>query len=310
MHIQKKQLLGFGGLALVAGITAVAYNLPTSATSAGGDVDVMVQVYNTNFETKIQSPLDGSETTESVVTFKEMHSRANNVKYYLTHVGENGEPDVTYELTEHEVIGDLVSGVTEFNLDLDNYGGLGTYIFKSVITSSSDKSGADFVKFKYIAIETPDDEVENEDGEVDIEVCYTAGNKILTMEIYDKAGKLVATLSDYVVKNPVTGGCETIRIKVDNLDLDTGDYDIVIKSYDDEDKTGEPSGTITIHLGYTKPDAPNVPDTPDAPNVPDTGALLSALNISKSDFLITGLIGFTAISIIALAVIRRANKRK
>lgn len=310
MHIQKKQLLGFGGLALVAGITAVAYNLPTSATSAGGDVDVMVQVYNTNFETKIQSPLDGSETTESVVTFKEMHSRANNVKYYLTHVGENGEPDVTYELTEHEVVGDLVSGVTEFNLDLDNYGGLGTYIFKSVITSSSDKSGEDSVKFKYISIETPDDEVENEDGEVDIEVCYTAGTKILTMEIYDKAGKLVATLSDYVVKNPVTGGCETIRIKVDNLDLDTGDYDIVIESYDDEDKTGEPTGTITIHLGYTKPDAPNVPDTPDAPNVPDTGALLSALNISKSDFLITGLIGFTTISIIALAVIRRANKRK
>ncbi len=310
MHIQKKQLLGFGGLALVAGITAVAYNLPTSATSAGGDVNVVVQVYNTNFETKIQSPLDGSETIENVITFKEIHSKANSVKYYLTHVGENGEPDVTYELTEHEVVGDLVSGVTEFNLDLNNYGGLGTYIFKSVITSSNDRTSEDAVRFKYIAIETPDDEVKNEDDEIDIEVCYTAGTKILTMDIYDKSGRLVATLNDYIVKNPETGGCETIRIKVDNLDLNTGDYDIVIKSYDDDDKTGDPTGVIIIHLGYTKPDSPNVPVTPDAPNVPDTGALLSSLNISKSDFLITGLIGFTAISVLALFVIKRTNKRK
>ena len=302
MHIQKKQLLGFGGLALVAGITAVAYNLPTSATSAGGDVDVVVQVYNTNFETKIQSPLDGDKFTDGVITFKEIHSKANNVKYYLTHIGENGEPDVTYELTDYEVNGDLVSGTTTFNLDLDNYGGFGTYKFTSVITSSDGRTGEDSVKFQYVSMDTPDDDAkEDEEGNVDIEVCYAAGTKILTMEIYDKSGKLVATLTDYIVKNPETGGCETIRIKVDDLDLDSGDYDIVIKSYDNYDKTGEPTGTITIHLGYTKPESPNVPDT---------GALLSSLNISRSDFLITGLIGFTAISLIALFVIKRANKKQ
>ncbi len=302
MQISKKQLFGLGGLAIVVGMTFFAYNLPTNATSISGDVDVVVRVYNDKFETKIESPLDGEEFTNKNVTFKEIHSHADNVKYYLYHLDENGNIDATYELTDWEVDGSDLSGVTEFTLNLDNYGGFGTYIFKSVITSPGGQTGEDAVKFSYVSATTPDDDVkvDPETGEVDVEVCYAAGTKVLTIDIYDTKGNLVARLEDYIVKNPETGGCETITIKVGDINIESGDYELVINTYDNYDKTGEPTGQIVISFKY---------EAPDAPNVPDTGSLLGALNISKGDFLVTGLIGFTVISIIALAIIKRNNRR-
>lgn len=300
MQISKKQLLGLGGLAIVVGMTAVAYNLPTNATSVSGNVSVGVSVYSNHFETKIESPLDGDIYTKNNISFKEIHSKAANVKYYLIHVGENGEEDTVYELTDYEVNGEDVDGSTVFELDLLDYGGFGTYKFRSVITSRDGRTGEDSVMFKYVAIDTPDDKVPVDDGAIEIEVCYAAGVKVLGIEIYDKDGKRVAVANDYIVKNPTTGGCETIRVIVDDLDLNSGDYTVVITAYDDYDKT-RAGGYVTVKFTYT---------APDAPNVPDTGSLISALNISKSDFLITGLIGFTLISVIALFVIKRANRKE
>ena len=39
-------------------------------------------------------------------------------------------------------------------------------------------------------------------------------------------------------------------------------------------------------------------------------SLLAALNISQADFLITGLIGFMAISLVSLFIIRRSKQDK
>ena len=311
MHIQKKQLLGFGGLALVAGITAFAYNLPTSATSVSGNVAVGVTVYNNVPDTVIESPLDGGKFTTNNLDFKEIHSRADNVKYYLTSLDEDGNPTATYELTAYEVIGTQVSGTTQFTLDLNSYGGFGKYIFKSVVTSTGG-TDEDAVQFEYIAIDTPDDQVEDdgEGGGIDIEICYAAGTRVLTMGIFTKDGRnLVKRLPDYITQNPTTGCCETITIDPEDINIESGEYIIVVDSYDNDEKQGDPTGTVIIRFKHTAP-APHVPDTPDAPNVPDTGALLSALNISKGDFLITGVLGFTIISVIALFVIKRANSKK
>ena len=198
--------------------------------------------------------------------------------------------------------GDAVSGVTEFSLDLNNYGGFGTYIFKSVITAYGERTSEDAVKFKYTSVETPDDEVEeDEDGGVEFEICYAAGTQVISMTIYSEDSEtVIKELPDYIVKNPETGGCETIKIDPGDIDIASGEYTIIIETYDNIDKDGDPTGTITIRFKHT---------APDAPNVPDTGALLSSLNISKSDFLITGVLGFTVISLIALFVMKRNSKR-
>ena len=46
MQLSKKKIVGLGGLALVAGITAVAANVPAGAVSVGGAVDIVVSSDN------------------------------------------------------------------------------------------------------------------------------------------------------------------------------------------------------------------------------------------------------------------------
>lgn len=200
MQLSKKKIVGLGGLALVAGITAVAANVPAGAVSVGGAVDIVVEVYSINYSTEIESPMDGATYTQPVVQFKETHARVDNVKYYLT----NTTTGITYELTQYEVEGEDVSGTTEFTLDLDDYGGYGTYIFRSAIVSHG-------------------------------------------------------------------------------------------SHFDDED---------SVQFIYANPDSPDVPNTGSG----GLGAFYGSLNIAKSDLLTTGVIGFVAISLLALFVIRKSSK--
>ncbi len=200
MQLNKKKIAGFAGLALVAGLTAFAVNVPAGATSVGGAVDIVVEVYSINYSTTIESPLDGATIEQPVVSFKETHARVDNVKYYLT----NTTTGVTFELSQYEVTGDDVSGTVEFILDLDDYGGYGTYIFRSAIVSHG-------------------------------------------------------------------------------------------SHFDDED---------SIQFVYANPDSPDVPNTGSA----SLGVFYDSLNIAKSDLLTTGVIGFLAISLLALVVVRRSNK--
>ncbi|MBQ3469625.1 hypothetical protein IJH16_01480 [Candidatus Saccharibacteria bacterium] len=303
MRKQKKQLLGFAGLALVAGMTVFACNLPTNAVSTtGGDADVYVRVYSHTFETRIEAPLDGQVFTDNIVSFAELHSKANNVKYYLTHVGENGYSDETFELTEYEVSGVEVDGRTEFNLNLDTYGGFGTYIFKSVITSSTGRTQEDSVKFRFEAIYSPDEEIVSDPSKdtIDVDVYYSAGVKLITFEIQDKNGNRVSRVFGHIASSQTSSGRDMVALNIGNLGIESGEYVIVIKGYDNLDQTGNPIGTDSVKLIYT---------APDSPNVPNTGSLLAALNISSSDFLVTGIIGFIAISVISLFVIKRANRK-
>ncbi|MBQ3325742.1 hypothetical protein IJG79_01155 [Candidatus Saccharibacteria bacterium] len=200
MQLSKKKVVGLGGLALVAGLTAVAANVPAGAISASGAVNIVVEVYSINYSTTIESPMDGATYEQPVVKFKETHARVDNVKYYLT----NTTTGVTYELSQYEVTGDDVSGTVEFTLDLDDYGGYGTYIFRSAIVSHG-------------------------------------------------------------------------------------------SHFDDED---------SVQFVYASPESPNVPNT----GSNNLGAFYGSLNIAKSDLLTTGLIGFLAISLLALFVIRKSSK--
>lgn len=200
MQLSKKTIVGFGGLALVAGLTAVAANVPAGAISASGAVNIVVEVYSINYSTQIDSPMDGATYEQPVVSFKETHARVDSVKYYLT----NTTTGITYELSQYEVTGEDVSGSVEFTLDLDDYGGYGTYIFRSAIVSHG-------------------------------------------------------------------------------------------SHFDDED---------SVQFVYANPDSPNVPNTGSS----GLGAFYGSLNIAKSDLLTTGLIGFLAISLLALFVIRKSDK--
>ncbi len=202
MQTTKKRILGLGGLALITGLTVAAATVPAGATSVSSTVNIVVEVRSINYDTKINSPLDGAVVTQPIVKFSETHSRADSVKYYLTNV-TTGQ---MYELTDHEISGTDLTGETEFTLNLDDYGGYGTFIFRSVIVST-------------------ESHIEDEDS---------------------------------------------------------------------------------VQFVYAAPESPNVPNTGSNSGI---GAFYGALNISKSDILMTGLIGFLMISFVALFVIKKSSRK-
>ncbi len=308
MQIAKKQLLGFGGLALVVAMTAFATTLPTGAVSrASGDVEIVVQVYGINFETIINSPLDGEVYSTPEIDFSEMHSHAYKVEYTLEKVNPDGTVIESWDLDEYKVEGEDISGTTNFSLNLDDYGGTGIYVFRSVITSSEGTTKEDAVQFTYAAISAEQEDVKVSDKTVSFKVSYTSGIKSLTYKILDENGKV---LSDRFVANTATpdkGGQATLSIDFTSLNLPTGDYTIYIEGYDEADAAGNLIDTATVKFHYVAPDQP-VPVPVPVPDTPGTGSLLQALNISRADYLITGLIGFVAISVVALIAIRRSKR--
>ncbi len=300
MQIAKKQLLGFGGLALVVAMTAFATTLPTGAVSSvGGDVDIYVQVYGVNFETIINSPLDGKVFSNSKIEFSETHSHAYEVDYTLEKVNPDGTVEKSWALTEYKVEGEDINGNTNFTLDLNDYGGTGIYVFRSVITSAAGTTKEDAVQFIYAAIDANQDDVKVDNTTVGFKVAYSSGIKSVTYKLVDSKGNV---LTDKFVANTTTpdkGGTLNLSIDFTDLKLETGDYTILIEGFDGLDASGSLIDTASVKFHYT---------APESPKVPDTGSLMSALNISRADYLITGLIGFVGISIVALIAIRRSKR--
>lgn len=305
MQIAKKQLLGFGGLALVVAMTAFATTLPTGAVSgATGDVEIVVQVIGTNFETKINSPDDGAVYSDSKIDFSEFHAHAYEVNYILQQLNPDGTVAESWALTEHDIHGTDISGSTDFTLDLNDYGGTGVYVFRSIITGETGTQKEDAVQFTYAAIDADQDDVKADSEKVTFKVSYTSGIKSLTYQLRDKDGNPIGEKFVANTSTPATGGSANLSIDLTKLGLTSGTYTIYIEGYDEFDAAGDLIDTASVKFNYVTPE-PGPTPTPDTPG---TGAIMSALNISRADYVITGLIGFVAISIVALIIIRRSKR--
>lgn len=298
MQIAKKKLLGIGGLAIVTAMTAFACQLPAGAVSAGGSTEIVVEVYSINTETSITKPLDGDIFSNPVVDFSETHSHVKNVKYYLDKVDVNNKVVKTWELTDHEVIGEDESGHTDFSLNLDEYGGYGRYVFRSEATSPNNLSYTDSVSFTYAAISADQSSLVSNPAEVKFRVNYTTGVQSLTYQLLDASGSPVSEQFTKNTSSSATGGYEDIVIDMSDMDLPAGDYKIYIVGHSLIDGAGKNIGAAILNFSYAG-----------SPNVPDTGSLLASLNIARADYLITGVVGFTIISIVALVIIKKAHRK-
>jgi hypothetical protein len=301
MQIARKHLLGLGCLAIVGAITAFATTLPTGAVSTGGSVDIVVEVYASNAETIIHKPQDGEIFNEPTITFSEMHSHAKSVKYYLKKLNSDGSIAWTKEIEDQRVEGEDVSGTTTFELNMDENGGTGVYIFESDLIAINDTPLKDSVRFTYAAIQAEEPVVSPTGATVKYRVDYTSGVKSLTYQIFDEKNNAVSEPINVNTTDPEAGGYMDIEIDVTNLDMASGTYKILTTGFAGENGTGMNIGSSLVTFDYT---------SPDSPNVPDTGSLLTSLNISNADYLITGIVGFTAISIAALFIVLKSKKRE
>ena len=293
MKKHKKRILGLVGLFGVIGMTAFAINLPTpSAIAASGSASatITVMVENPNqVIVDILSPLDGSTLIN------------NNLSVFYNHANVNSFTATLNEEVSGIINSDIFApasptGSGTYDYVLPNYG---KYTF--TLSGTGDEGlDEDSISFEFIPLDV-EDVSKTEEGdpviEVDydpIEVCY------IMVQAYTKPSftplfepPLSVTLSSL--------DDNTINIPFLEHEAKSGEYQIEIQSYScsDSDPIYEP---LIIPFTYTEPEAPDVPD------VPKTGALLEKLNISKTDYLISGLLIFFFTGIALLVFVKKKSK--
>lgn len=301
MKIARKHALGLGCLAIVGAITAFAFTLPTGAVSVGGAVEITVEVISSNSETTINKPQDGEIFSDPQITFSETHSHAKSVTYYLKKLNIDGSVEWKKEIEDQRITGHDVNGTSTFVLNMDEWGGTGVYVFESELVGDDSSVHTDHVQFTYAAIQAEDPVVSPTGASLTYRVNYTPGVASITYQIFDSSNKAVSEPMTVNTSNPTAGGYMDIEIDLTNLNMDSGKYQILTIGHAGEDGSGQTIGSSLVKFDYT---------SPDSPNVPDTGSLFSALNISRADYLITGIAGFTAISIAALFIVLKSKNRE
>lgn len=144
------------------------------------------------------------------------------------------------------------------------------------ITEDED-TGKYYVDLDYEA----DDGTEQSDGEV---------AKII-INVYDENGNLVEGLSPITVTPPTT----KVELPMAAYNLPTGTYTIKVAAYDaDNNELYKP---YVFQFYY------------ETVEVPNTGSVFKNLNISKEDYLVTGLLIFFIFGIVGFGIIARGNRK-
>lgn len=159
----------------------------------------------------------------------------------------------------------------------------------------------DSVLFYYLPVlATPS--VDDTTGKHYVDLDYLTGNAgaeeiaKIVLNVYDESGKLVEALSPITVLPPV----KNVEIPFAAKNMPSGIYKISVSAYNaNGDRLYEPYILTVEYKATVVPDA----------GVPDTGGLFQDLNISKEDYLISGLIVFFVLGIVAFGIVTRGAKR-
>ena len=298
MKKTKKRVLGLLGLILVAITTIFAAFLPgpeaeaaNGTTTVTDTIEVRVVGNQPNVEI-ISDWKENPEVTKSKQSFTFGYNDVRTVSVYLKYTDAEGNSQ-TYTLLE-DYDADYRKNTTydpPILLDLLDYG-YGSYVVTVEGVGFSGEIVSDFVQFEFYPV-TGEIEENDDNGLTYLDLDYDTTNEdihTIKINIYDENGDLVSTMSPITVTAPDT----RVELPFSENNLPTGNYRIEISAYN---KAGE--------LLYGKPYTLNYYYV--AIPIPDTGSLFSNLNISKTDYLITGLLIF--LSAAGLGIVFTAKNR-
>lgn len=328
MQKRKKQLLGLAGLVLVGAMTAVACAMPTPGASAegqdGSGVNITVTVKEGGDEPGPDDPsgrtsvsivaVDGKPVSGTVITTKRElqvkldYTRADSIVLQV----KNSKGEVVGSASCADMSAFSGTCVATVKLDKkylaqDPQNGDELTIFAEARRSTNGAIGDDMVKFIYrSAYIYSKGEVEDKTYNPIIYGVLNSDVKYAEVHVFDASGKEVVfdkpiTFS-YADVDPVTGEYKIVLPFKEN-NLPAGKYTAILMAY----STATPSEDSLVSVSTIK----DIIYSPDgSPLPPDTGSnLFQNLNISRVDYLITGLIAFGMVTVFAVFLIVRRNKR-
>lgn len=301
-----KKVLGSFGLVAVAAMTAFAAFIPIPETQAVSSITdtVIVRVVGTAPMVSIEDPPDGSVFTgpEQILTYH--YENVDHVIITLEYVNEDGSTTPPITIGTFDPSDEHGDNILNFNFDDYGYG-YGDYVIKAIGEGSGGEPSESPIMVSYLPVTGVVNEDE-ETGDAKVRLTYSEDSSdinVIELNVYDLNGNLIGELSPIQVPKPG----KNVVIPFSETDLPGGKYIIAITALD---VNGNPLHTpYELVFDYNPAEVPDVPDT----NAPDTGGLMTMLNISQSDYLVTGLLVFFIVGIAGIYIVakgRRTDNKK
>ena len=324
MEKTQKNILGFLGLLLVAVTTVVAACLPFPGAFAATSVTdtVVIRVVGDSPNVDVSGITSGMTTVSPNQSVNINYEHVDDFSVVLKYTDKNGV-ERTYQLIDENV--GYVAGNETISFDLDkgtySYGGntyplpnvgYGEYVLTATGEGNDGVKDEQSVAFTFIpatATATANDKT----GNVEVDLDYNGDDGIssdnndvvtLVLNVYNDNGDLITPLSPVTVTAPET----KVTLPFGDYDLPSGEYTIEVIAYNSENnELYKYYYTFVVYKTMPVPDTGG--DGDEGASVPDTGGLFNNLNISKSDYLITGLGIFFLVGISGAVFIAKSGKK-
>lgn len=289
MKKTQKRIFGVLGLFVVVVMTIIAAMIPSPGASANSSSsftdEIHVRVVGSVISVKFEKPSENTVTTSDSINLIFNYENADTARLALSYIDKDGG---AVNLPNFKLYPDLDygAGTKSETIDVSDFGfSYGKYVLSLYATGTEGTEVLyDSVSVEYVPV-IAEAEQNEEDGLVDL-TLDSYSDEVETVEIY-LDGELLATIN----KDDFD---ETI--KLDFGERTTGEYTIGVVA---KDANGE-----TLYKPY------EVVIEYDGIDVPNTGAFFQNLNISREDYLITGLIVFFVFGIVALGIVAKGSKRR
>lgn len=301
MKKTKKRVLGLLGLILVVVTTIFAVFLPGPEASAEGGIDTVVDSITVRVTGTQPDILNIKPENGSIFVYPDQNLSFDyeNVEYLTITMYYTDKDSVTHRIDllttdDPESFVDYVAGTYSkpLNLFAEDFG-YGEYrVHIEGIDLDGVKDIEDIAFSLYPVYGTVD---EADDGLTYSDLHYDTTNpdiKTIGIKIYDENGNLVNIISPITVNSPDT----RVELPFSENDLATGKYKIEITAYD---ATGVALYKPYVTYYYYE----NIP-------TPNTGGLFKGLNISRTDYLVTGLLIFLSVAVLGIIFIVRGRNNK
>ncbi len=297
----QKRFLGYSGLALLTAVTIYAAFLPNPNVSAASSMTdiITVRVIGHAPSAEVVTPASGETTVYSNWPININYEYTKTLDVTLEYKDRNG--DIQTKLLRSGPVEGGETGSLSFDFSpLGEEFGFGDYTLRlSGIGVDDVALPGDSVSFKYVPV-LADVTQDADSGKTFVNLDYDpyseeGPGKVASLEInvYDENGQLVEALSPIIVNAPN----KKVEIPFSAHDIESGKYRIDVIAYGiEQDELYDPYITSTEY-------------EPNDVAVPNTGSLFSALNASKTDFLITGAGIFIIIGISSFIYVLKRSKQ-